>query len=164
MRETDRDRGASSGGEPPGASGLPDAPAPASPADPPPSNLPPGVRRSSWLTRPFYMACGLLFVGIGILGVFLPLLPSVPLFLLAAFFFARSHPEWAERLYAHPTYGPSMRDWRDRRAIRRPAKVMAIVAMTLSLPFTFFTVGWPAALIPVLVLFTVGPWIATRPE
>ena len=50
------------------------------------------------LTRPFWLVAGLFAVGLGILGIALPVLPTVPFFLLAAFCFARSHPAWEQRL------------------------------------------------------------------
>ena len=68
------------------------------------------------MARPLYLAAGLLCVALGAIGAFLPVLPTVPFLLLAIFCFARSRPEWAERLYAHPRYGPALRQWRDRRA------------------------------------------------
>ena len=98
------------------------------------------------------------------MGIVLPVVPTVPFYLLAAFCFSRSHPECARRLYEHPRYGPAMREWRDRRAIGWKAKVSAITAMTLGLAFTWATVGFPWAWISVAVLVTVGPWIWTRPE
>jgi uncharacterized protein len=91
-------------------------------------------------------------------------MPTVPFLLVAAFCFARSRPDWAERLYTHPQYGAQMRDWRDRRAIGRKAKYASIGAMAAGVAFTFFTVGWPWVLISIAILVTVGPWIWTRPE
>lgn len=116
------------------------------------------------LARQLWLAAGLLAVGLGIVGIALPILPTVPFMLLAAFCFARSRPEWAQRLYDHPSYGPAMLAWRDRRAIGRIAKVSAIGAMAAGVAFTWFTIGWPWVLVSAGVLLTVGPWIWTRAE
>ncbi len=116
------------------------------------------------LSRHAWMAVGLFFVALGTIGIFLPVMPTVVFYLLAAWCFGKSHPEWAERLYNHPHYGHNLREWRDRRAISRKGKISAILAMTGSIPFTWFTAGWPWVLIPVGVLAVIGPWIWTRAE
>jgi uncharacterized membrane protein YbaN (DUF454 family) len=116
------------------------------------------VKRSVWL------AAGIVFVALGTVGIFLPVMPTVVFYLAAAWCFSNSHPVWAERLYEHPTHGHHLRAWRDRRAISRKGKVSAILAMSASLPFVWFTMGWPWVLIPAAALLTVGPWIWTRAE
>lgn len=116
------------------------------------------------MRRPIYIALGLIFLALGIIGAALPLLPTVPFLLLAAFFFARSHPEWAQRLYDHPKYGASLRSWRDRGAISRRAKLASISAMTAGIAIAWFTIGYPWVLISAAALVLVGPWIWTRPE
>lgn len=116
------------------------------------------------MTRQLYLAGGLIAVGLGALGVLLPILPTVPFLLLAAFCFARSNPEWEERLLKHPTYGNSLREWRERRAISRRAKVMAVTAMSVGAGFTWFAVGWPWVGISIAVLVICGSWIWTRNE
>ena len=69
--------------------------------------------------RPLYLAGGIISVSLGIIGAFLPVLPTVPFLLLAVFCFARSNPAWEKRILDHPTYGPQIADWRERRAISR---------------------------------------------
>ena len=116
------------------------------------------------MLRALYLAAGLLCIALGVLGAFLPILPTVPFMLLAAFCFARSHPEWAERLYNHPRYGPSLRQWRDRRAIGRKAKLASVTAMGLGAVITWLTVGPPWAVAVTAVLLVSGTWIWTRAE
>lgn len=116
------------------------------------------------MKRPVFFSFGLFFVAIGAIGVILPILPTVPFLILAAFCFARSHPEWADRLHNHPQYGGPLRDWRDRRAISRRAKLSAVGAMSIGVLFTFITLGFPLVLISLAILLIVGPWIWTRPE
>lgn len=116
------------------------------------------VKRNVWL------AAGIVSFILGTIGIFLPVMPTVVFYLLAAWCFSQSHPEWAERLYNHPRHGHHLRAWRDRRAISRKGKISATLAMSASIPFTWFVAGWPWVLIPVAVLVVLGPWIWTRPE
>jgi uncharacterized membrane protein YbaN (DUF454 family) len=116
------------------------------------------------VTRPLYLAGGLLSVGLGVIGAFLPILPTVPFLLLAAFCFARSNPAWEQRLLNHPRYGAGLRDWRERKAIGRRAKVGALTAMSAGVVFTAATIGWPWVMISVAVLMIAGSWIWTCNE
>lgn len=116
------------------------------------------------LGRPFWLAAGLLFVALGLVGALLPLLPTIPFFLLAAFCFARSHPAWEQRLLDHPRYGPPLRQWRERRAISRKAKLAALTAMAASIALSAVLVGWPWILVPVVACTLSGAWIWTRCE
>lgn len=116
------------------------------------------------MRRLLYQAGGLLFTGLGIIGAFLPLLPTVPFLLLALFCFARSNPAWAQRLLNHPRYGPPLRDWQTRRAIPRRAKIAALATMAVSVGITALTAGWPWVLVPLAVMLVSGSWIWTRAE
>lgn len=116
------------------------------------------------MARTIYLILGLFFVAVGAVGAFLPVLPTVPFLLLAVFFFARSHPEWAERLYAHPRYGAALTRWRDRRAISHKAKVSSLTVMALSAIASWLTAGWPWAAVASALLLGSGTWIWTRPE
>jgi uncharacterized membrane protein YbaN (DUF454 family) len=81
------------------------------------------------LMRFLYAGLGGLCVALAFLGVLLPLLPTVPFLLLAAFFFAKS----SERLHAwilgHRLFGPMIQDWHENRAIRPAAKKAATVSI-----------------------------------
>lgn len=114
--------------------------------------------------RPIYAACGIIALGLAIVGAFLPIMPTVPFLLVAVFCFARSNPEWEARILAHPHWGPQVRDWRERRAISRRAKIMAIGAMSAGVVFTYATLGFPYVWVSLAVLTICGSWIATRNE
>ena len=75
--------------------------------------------------RHLYIALGALSVALGVVGIFLPLLPTVPFMLLAAYFFAKGHPPFEQRLLDDPRFGPHIRAWRTRGAITRRAKLFA---------------------------------------
>lgn len=94
----------------------------------------------------------------------LPLVPTVPFLILAALCFAKSNPAWEKKLLDHPHWGPQLKDWRDRRAISRRSKVMAVGAMSVGAVFTYFTLGLPWAYISIAILTISGAWIITRNE
>ena len=114
--------------------------------------------------RRLYLALGLVSLSLGIIGAFLPLLPTVPFLLLAAFLFARGNPAWEKRLLDHPRWGPPIHDWRARRAIGRRAKYLAIASLVAGAVLTYWTLGAPYHWISLGVLAITGTWIATRPE
>ena len=114
--------------------------------------------------RLLWGGAGLTALALGAAGAVLPVLPTVPFLLLAAFCFARSNPAWEARLLDHPRWGPPLRQWRERRAISRTAKLAALSTMAASAVLTATLAGWTWALIPLAVLATAGTWIWTRPE
>lgn len=122
------------------------------------------VLRPNNVRRPVYRALGLLFVGFGAVGAVLPIVPTVPFLLVAVYFFAKSSPELEKKILDHPHWGPQVRDWRERRAISRKSKTIAILAMAAGTVFTWFTLGHPYYWISIAILVVCGIWIATRNE
>ncbi len=80
-----------------------------------------------------------MFVGLGFIGAFLPVLPTTPFLILAAACFARSSPRFESWLLAHPRFGPLLTEWRTRGAIPRKAKFAALAGMIVG--FTIFRFG-----------------------
>ena len=72
---------------------------------------------------------GFLFVGVAVLGVILPLLPTTPFVLLAAACFARSSEKWHRWMLANDTFGPMIRNWEKNRCISCRVKLIAIASM-----------------------------------
>ena len=68
-------------------------------------------------------------LGLGAIGAFLPVLPTTPLVILAAFCFGKGSPRLRQWLVGHPRFGSAIRDWEERGAIPRRAKVMACAMM-----------------------------------
>ncbi len=102
---------------------------------------------------------------VGIVGVFLPLLPTTPFLLLSASLFARVSPRFESWLVGHPALGTSVRAWRDRKAINRNAKVSAVVAMACSLGVLAWADPGPLTLaIVATVLSACAAFIITRPS
>ncbi|HEY9580936.1 MAG TPA: YbaN family protein [Rhizorhapis sp.] len=74
---------------------------------------------------------GFIWVGIGAVGAFVPLLPTTIFIILALGCFARSSPRLEHWLLNHERFGPALRAWRDQRAISRSAKRAACIGMTV---------------------------------
>ena len=114
--------------------------------------------------RRLYLVAGIFFTGLGAVGALLPLLPTVPFLLVAAFCFARSNEKWERKIVEHPSWGPQITAWRERRAISRRAKIGAIGSLIAGVAFTYFTIGEPWVWFSVGALVLIGSWIATRTE
>ncbi|MXQ11161.1 YbaN family protein [Microvirga makkahensis] len=115
--------------------------------------------------RRFHLAVGYASLVLGLAGIVLPLLPTTPFVILAAWCFARSNPELAERLYEHPRFGPLLTTWRDQRAIPPRAKIYALLALALSYAVSVWLV--PSAYVPFIlaaIMGSVALYIATRPS
>lgn len=78
-----------------------------------------------------FRVLGFFFVGIALLGVVLPLLPTTPFVLLAAACFARSSEKWHRWMLANDTFGPMIRNWEKNRCISCRVKLIAIASMVI---------------------------------
>lgn len=116
--------------------------------------------------RYIYLTLGLFFVATGIIGAFLPVLPTTPFLLLAIWCFSRSNPRLEAWLLNHPRYGPPLRAWRRDRVVPRKAKISAVTMMTISfLILVFFTqLSWLHLSLIGLSMFLPGLYVCTRPE
>ena len=88
----------------------------------------------------------LIFIGwislaLGFLGVFLPLLPTTPFVLLAAYCFSKSSPKLHQWLMNQPRLGPLIQNWEQYGSISKQAKVMATVCMAIVFPMSLFVMG-----------------------
>jgi len=86
-----------------------------------------------WTARWLYVAGGSLAVGLGTLGVFLPLLPTTPFLLLAAWCYARGSRRFHTWLLGIRWCGAYIRAWQERRGVPMRFKVLAIVALWVSI-------------------------------
>jgi uncharacterized membrane protein YbaN (DUF454 family) len=113
-----------------------------------------------------YRALGLFFFGLGGLGIGVPLLPTVPLWILAAIFFARSAPELQQRIYDHPQFGETVRQFVEERALSRKGKLFAIGGATAGTAFSLWITQPPIYVVSTVAVIMLGVvfWLATRPE
>ncbi|TFI59963.1 DUF454 domain-containing protein [Sphingomonas parva] len=111
-----------------------------------------------------YIFLGTLSLILAAAGAVLPLLPTVPFVLLAAFFFARGHPPLEAWLVRHPRFGPHIVAWRSRGAISRRGKRAALLAFAISAATGLVFAPLPWSLVPLAAAAIGGSWIWTRPE
>lgn len=114
--------------------------------------------------RAVWIFAGLLSIATGMVGIVLPLLPTVPLMILAAFCFGKSSPRLHQWIVDHPVHGPHIRDWQLRGAIRPGAKRLATVSIAVAFGISILSGVRPLILgIQALVLAAVLVFIWTRP-
>ncbi len=117
------------------------------------------------LGRPLWTAAGVLSLGLGAVGAVLPVLPTTPFVILAAFSFAKGSPRLAAALERHRVFGPMILEWRAHGAIAPRYKVIAHVMMVGALLISLL-VGVPGTVLLVQVLCLAGAssYILTRPN
>ena len=116
------------------------------------------------MKRHLYLVGGWASLAFGAIGAVLPLLPTVPFVILAAFCFARSSPRLEAWLLDHPAFGPHIVAWRDNGAISRKGKVAALLAFAFSIVLAVAFAPWPWMMVPIIAAAVGGSWIWTRPE
>jgi uncharacterized membrane protein YbaN (DUF454 family) len=110
-------------------------------------------------TKKFFLKItGLFFVGLAILGVILPILPTTPFLLVAAACFAKSSPRLQKKLLANKTFGPLIHEWQQHRCIPRKAKRIALLTIILSVVWSAYLLK--SIMLTLLVLaLVIGPFI-----
>jgi uncharacterized membrane protein YbaN (DUF454 family) len=104
-------------------------------------------------------------LALGVVGIFVPGLPTTPFVLLAAFAAARGSERLHAWMLAHRMYGPMIRDWQAHGAVGRRAKYWALGSMAACALIFFLTAPrvWMAAL-GSAIMAVVGAWLWLRPE
>jgi len=113
-----------------------------------------------------YFAMGWVFFGTGVVGAFLPVLPTTPFMILALWMFSRSSKRFHNWLYNHRIFGPSLQRWHEHRVIPALAKIASVSMMSIS--FVFMVIyspmpWWGHALVGILMLY--GAWfVLSKPS
>ena len=122
----------------------------------------PSIVRPRW-QRVLWAAAGALALITGIVGIFVPLLPTTPFVLLAAFCFSRGSERCERWLLEHRRFGPIVRDWRARRAVPLRAKQFASVMMVLGSLWGAFALPIQVAWLPAAVCAATATWLWRLP-
>jgi uncharacterized membrane protein YbaN (DUF454 family) len=117
------------------------------------------------MNRPLWLLLGYAATGCAIAGVVLPLVPTTPFLLVAAYAFARSSPRLHAWLLSHPRFGPLIADWQRHRAISRGAKAgaMTMIGATPLITLATQAEAW-ILIVQLIVLVPVTVFILTRPD
>jgi uncharacterized membrane protein YbaN (DUF454 family) len=112
-----------------------------------------------------WRALALLSLALGVIGIFLPGLPTVPFLLLAAWAGSHGWVALEQWLLNHPRHGPGIRRWRERGAVPRRAKWASTVMMTISAAIMLaMAIPLWAKIAAPLLMAGVAVWLWRRPE
>lgn len=115
--------------------------------------------------RPLWIAAGFLSLALGIVGAVLPVLPTTPFIILAAFCFARGSERLNNWLIDHPRFGPSLREWQQHGAISRKAKRAAVIGMLAALLLSLaMGVSGTVLLVQILAMAGAATFVLSRPS
>lgn len=112
-----------------------------------------------------WRALALTCLALGMVGIPLPVLPTVPFLIAAAWAGGKGWPSLEQWLLTHPRHGPVIQRWRDHRAVPRRAKLLAVCMMTLSAFLILFSAAalWVKIAVPAVML-VVGIWLCRHPD
>lgn len=117
-------------------------------------------------TRWLWIAGGWAALGLGVVGAFLPVIPTTPLVLVAAWCFSKGSKRLHQRLLEHRRFGPMIRDWEEHHVIRLRAKILAtatIVPLVGYMVLFSAAPGWAKVVTILLVVWGLA-FIWTKPS
>lgn len=106
-----------------------------------PWHIPEAELHPSLLVRMVLLVCGSIALLLGIIGIFLPGLPTTPFILVAAACYARASERFYHWLLRNPTFGPLIAEWRRHRSIPYRVKRLAITLMSLTICASIWTLS-----------------------
>ncbi len=118
--------------------------------------------RPRW-QRVLWLLAGWASLVLGLIGLLLPLVPTVPFVLLAAWCFSHGSARWERWLLNHPRLGPPLRDWRAHRAVPLRAKQLATLGMAISSAGAWWLLPPPIGWVPGLCCAAVALWLWRLP-
>jgi uncharacterized membrane protein YbaN (DUF454 family) len=127
-----------------------------------------GRAATAWLVwpgaKPALLGLGWLCVGLGMVGVVVPGMPTTIFLIIALWAFSKSSDRFHGWLYNHSRLGPPLQAWSEHRVIPVRAKLLAVTLMATSwlIVVMFVADGWTAPAILGAVLLGVATYIVTR--
>lgn len=121
-------------------------------------------RLQTGVLRVLLLGLAVVSLVLGVIGIFVPGLPTTVFILMAAWAAARSSPRFLAWLESHRLFGPMLRDWRQNRSVSRRAKWSASLTMTVCAVVLFLVTSAGHALAVTAIMAVVLVWLWWRPE
>ena len=102
------------------------------------------------------LICGFISLGLAILGIFLPVLPTTPLLLLAAYLFSKSSQKQYDWLLQHPRFGPYIIQFREQKIIPRHIKLISILMLWATILLSIYLLRGNLPLQALLLIIAIG--------
>ena len=114
--------------------------------------------------KPVWFVCAWLSFGLGVFGAFVPIIPTTPFMILAAFLFSKSSPKFHAWMLSLPIAGPAVREWGEHRVVRTRAKILCATMILVSLSLIWWKAEVPDAfkIILTIILVSVCTFVITR--
>jgi len=114
--------------------------------------------------KSFYLITGSISLGLGFIGIFLPVLPTTPFVLLSLYLFGKGHPQKVNEVLNHPRFRPYIIDYLSKEGIPLKAKIKALTILWISILSTiiFFVHSFPLRIVILTSSSLVSLYIITR--
>ena len=136
---------------------------------PSPSSTDSGTKRRSRFRWAWWLLA-YVSLGIGIVGIFIPVVPTTVFILVAAYAASRGSDRLHRYLQQHSRFGPMIRDWQAHGAVSRRAKwaatltMLACAGVLLAIMVSVASYRWWMAALPIACMALVSLWLWLRPE
>lgn len=114
--------------------------------------------------KPIWFVFAWISFVVGIIGAFLPILPTTPFLILSAYLFSKSSPRFHKWIMELPVAGDAVRDWQHNRVIKPRAKILCTIMIIVSLVIILMSqkIMLPVKIIVPLILVSVWSFVITR--
>jgi hypothetical protein len=114
------------------------------------------VKSSNQLFKWMLITAGIIFVGLGIIGIFLPILPTTPFLLLAAACFARSSKKFYDWLLNNKLFGDYIKNYQEGKGIPLKVKIFTISLLWITILFSVFLIIQISWVRIILIIIAIG--------
>lgn len=116
------------------------------------------------MKKTLWKLLGFVSLGLAYVGIVTPGLPWSCFVVGAAYCFAKGSPRMHDWIYGHPTFGPFLRNWTEKKIFPRKMKYLMIVTMTSTLIFLIFTAPLKGVIMSGVFMFLVAVWAWRYPD